>query len=164
MDVAVQAPWAITPEKVEQAVRRLVVAGRSRKIILFGSYVRGETHRDSDLDVLVVAPEGIGNTRAESARLRGALTGIPMCMDILVVRERDFHRLKDRIGLVYREAARRGKVVYEAAEGGVTDADVQEWVAHAKVDLHSARLGQGEPRSAGKPGGVSRATGDREGA
>ena len=114
MSDAAGAPWAITPEKVEQAVRRLVEVGRPRKIILFGSYVRGETHRDSDLDVLVVAEDTVPDARKESARLRGALRGIRMCMDILVVRERDFDRLKDRIGLIYREAVRQGKVVYEA--------------------------------------------------
>jgi predicted nucleotidyltransferase len=108
--------WAITPEKVDLAVKRLIEAGRPHKIILFGSYVRGETHRDSDLDVLVVADDTIPSTRKEGTRLRRALRGIRMCMDILVVRERDFHRLKDQIGLIYREALRHGRVVYEAGQ------------------------------------------------
>jgi len=116
MNDAIQPPWAITPEKVEQAVGRLVAAGRPRKIILFGSCAHGETHRDSDLDVLVVAPDTVENTRAESVRLRSALRGIRMCMDILVVREGDFNRLKDKNGLIYREAVRQGKVVYEAGD------------------------------------------------
>ncbi len=116
MSDPVNAPWAITPEKVEQAVRRLVEAGRPRKIILFGSYARGETHRDSDLDVLVVADDAVRDARRESGRLRRALRGIGMCMDILVVRNADFNRLKDKIGLIYREAARQGKVVYEAGQ------------------------------------------------
>jgi predicted nucleotidyltransferase len=108
--------WAITPEKVDLAVKRLVEAGRPHKIILFGSYVRGETHRDSDLDVLVVTDDTIQSTRKEGARLRGALRGIRMCMDILVVREGDFDRLKDQVGLIYREALRHGRVVYEAGQ------------------------------------------------
>lgn len=90
-----------------------MAAGRPRKIILFGSYVRGDTHRDSDLDVLVVTADDIPSTRKESARLRRALRGIHMCLDVLVVRERDFNRLKDKIGLVYREAFHEGRVVYE---------------------------------------------------
>src|SRR5260221_13650030 len=113
-DAVEPAPWAITPEKVEQAVQRLVEAGRPRKVILFGSYVRGETHRDSDLDVLVVADDGLPNARKESARLRRTLRGIRMCVDVLVVREGDFNRLKDRIGLIYREAFRYGRLVYDA--------------------------------------------------
>ena len=114
MSDAQQPPWAITPEKVELAVNRLVEAGRPHKIILFGSYVRGETHRDSDLDVLVVANDFVGSTRKEGARLRRALRGIRMCLDIQVVREGDFNRLKDQTGLIYREALQHGRVVYEA--------------------------------------------------
>ena|SRR5438034_884485 len=113
-DAMQTAPWAITPQKVEQAVRRLVEAGRPRKVILFGSYVRGETHRDSDLDVLVVTDNAVSNVRTESARLRHALRGLRLGVEVLAVREGDFNRLKDRIGLIYREALRHGKVVYEA--------------------------------------------------
>lgn len=117
MNNAGEPVWKITPEKVEQAVRRLVEAGHPRQIILFGSYVHGQTHPDSDLDVLVVSDDGIKNSRKESARLRRALRGIQLCLDILVVREGDFNRLKDRIGLIYREAARHGKLVYDARHG-----------------------------------------------
>ena len=106
--------WAVTPEKVEQAVRRLVEAGRPRQISLFGSQVSGEPHRDSDLDILVVTEDTVPGVRAESARLRAALRGIPMCMDIQVVRESDYQRLRDQVGLIYREVARRGKTVYQA--------------------------------------------------
>jgi predicted nucleotidyltransferase len=114
MKVATEPRWSITPLKVEEAVRRLVEAGTPRKVILFGSYVEGRAHRDSDLDVLVVADDTVSNTRKESVRLRGALADIHMPMDILVVREGVFNRLKDRIGLIYREALRHGRVVYEA--------------------------------------------------
>jgi predicted nucleotidyltransferase len=116
MNDAAQVPWAITPEKVEEAVRRLVEAGRPRKLILFGSYVHGETDRDSDLDVLVVTEDEVENTRKESARLRRLLRGLRLGVDLLVVREADFNRLKDRIGLIYREAVRDGRVVYEAEQ------------------------------------------------
>jgi len=34
-------------------------------------------------------------------------------LDILVVRETAFERLKEKIGLVYREAARHGRLVYK---------------------------------------------------
>ena len=114
MNEAQHPSWAITPGKVDQAVSRLVEAARPRKIILFGSYVRGESHRDSDLDVLVVADDAVASTRKESVRLRLALRGIRMCLDILVVREADFNRLKGQIGLIYREALQHGRVVYEA--------------------------------------------------
>ena len=83
-----------------------------------GSYVRDEVARDSDVDVLVVADDGVVNTRTESVRLRDAVGSIDMPMDILVVRESRFEGLKDKMGLICCEASRTGRLVYEAQAGG----------------------------------------------
>ena len=53
MSTATEPTWQITPEKVKAVVERLIEVARPKKIILFGSYVRAELSRDSDLDVLV---------------------------------------------------------------------------------------------------------------
>jgi predicted nucleotidyltransferase len=114
MEQSLKSPsWSVTPEKVQEAVRRIVEAGRPLKVILFGSYVRGATHPDSDLDILVVTEDTVENPRKESVRLRRALRGIPMPVDILVVPHSKWEELKDVPGLIYREAAKSGKVVYE---------------------------------------------------
>ena len=105
--------WAVTPEKVEAVVCRLVQAARPRKIILFGSYVRGGTDRDSDLDVLVITGDEPLNPREESIRLRDCVQDIDMPMDILVVPEKTFNELRYTPGLIYREASEQGCVVYE---------------------------------------------------
>jgi predicted nucleotidyltransferase len=106
-------PWAVTPQKVEAVVRRLAEAARPRKIILFGSYVRGRIHRDSDVDILVVTGAEIENPRRESVRLRDCVDDIDMPMDILVVSEKKFEELKGIPGLIYREANEEGRVAYE---------------------------------------------------
>ena len=36
-----EPPWAVTSEKLREAVRRLVEAAHPRRIILFGSRARG---------------------------------------------------------------------------------------------------------------------------
>jgi predicted nucleotidyltransferase len=74
--------WAVTPEKIDAAVKRIVDVARPRKIILFGSALRGETGRDSDLDVLVVIDEEDRDPLKESVRIDKALHGILMPMDI----------------------------------------------------------------------------------
>ena len=114
MDVPSEPVWAVSPKKVEAVIKRLIEVGRPRKVFLFGSYVRGQLHRDSDVDVLVVAGDGVENTRKESVRLRSAVSDILMPMDILVVRENVFEKLKDKVGLIYREAVRHGRLVYDA--------------------------------------------------
>ena len=113
MSVALEVPWAVTPEKVEAVVQRLIEVAHPQKIILFGSYVRGEVNRDSDLDVLVVTDDDIENPHAESARLRRSVRGISMPMDILVVPASEYERLRHRWDLIYHEATENGRIVYE---------------------------------------------------
>ena len=107
--------WQVTDEKVRQAVERIVEAARPRKVVLFGSYVQGMMHRDSDLDVLVITAAEVENPRKESVRIRRALRGIGMPMDILVVSEEQLSACGDTPGLVYREALRGGRIVYDSA-------------------------------------------------
>lgn len=110
--------WAVTPEKVQAAIQRIVDLASPCKIILFGSYVRGETDINSDLDILVVVPDTVVNPRKESVRLQKALRDILMPMDILFVPESHWERFKDTPGLTYRETLKTGKVVYESPEAG----------------------------------------------
>lgn len=109
-----QRQWEITPEKVESAIHKIIEVGRPRKIILFGSYLRKKTHAHSDVDFLIVAGDDIENPRKESVRIRRALRGISMPMDIIVVPETTWNQLKEQPGMIYREASRKGKTVYES--------------------------------------------------
>lgn len=106
--------WEVNPAKVEAAIRKIVEVSRPVKLILFGSYVQGKTSRNSDLDLLVIARNEIGDPRKESVRIRRALRGISMPMDILVIPQSKWDELKDVPGLIYREVLRKGKIAYEA--------------------------------------------------
>jgi uncharacterized protein len=107
--------WRITPEKVRAAVDRVVEACNPRKIILFGSHASGKPGRDSDLDLLVVMDGSIDNPRKASVRIRRALRGLLIPVDIVVIEADRLTDLAEVPGLVYREAVRNGKVVYESA-------------------------------------------------
>ncbi len=108
-------PWQITEKKVQAAVQRIVELSQPLAVILFGSYVKRDAGPDSDLDVLVVAEDTLASCRAESVRLRKALKGILMPMDILVVRSRDLKELTKVPGLIYSTILTEGKIVYERA-------------------------------------------------
>lgn len=108
-------PWAVTYEKIEEAVRKIVSVGHPKQVILFGSAARGDTGRNSDADFLVVTSKEVPSPRQESVRIRRELRGISMPMDILVISEDRLRRLANRPGLIHREALRHGKVLYEAA-------------------------------------------------
>lgn len=112
---SMEAKWEVTPEKAEEAIRRIVEVSQPRRLILFGSYVRGDLKPHSDLDILVITPDEPDTPRRESVRIRRALRGIPMAMDILVVGQETLDRAADVPGLIYREAVREGTVAYESA-------------------------------------------------
>lgn len=114
MQAVSQPPlWAVTPEKIQEAVRRIVEAAHPRKIILFGSHARGNAKTASDLDLLVVEQEVVDRF-SEIVRLHRALRGLILPVDILVISEKDWAEWGDTPGSVYYTARREGKVLYEA--------------------------------------------------
>lgn len=106
--------WAITPDKIDEAVRRIVYAAQPLQVILFGSAAKGQTDRDSDVDLLVIERE-VKNRHAETVRLHRALKGLIMPVDIIVIAQKDFEDWMAFPGSVYRAAHDEGKVLYEAA-------------------------------------------------
>ena len=67
---------------LDEVTRRLVEAAHRDRIILFGSYARGDFDKDSDLDLLVILP-AVDSRFTEMVRLRSVLRGIPMPIDIV---------------------------------------------------------------------------------
>ena len=58
---------------IQEAVDLLMKAARPEKIILFGSYARGDAREDSDLDFLIVEAE-VESRRKKMVRLRRVLS------------------------------------------------------------------------------------------
>ena len=100
-------------EQLDELVRRIVDTAHPLRIILFGSAARGEMGPDSDVDVLVVMPDGT-HRRKTAQFLHTRMAGIGMSVDILVATDNDLERFKDNIGLIYRRVLREGKQLYAA--------------------------------------------------
>ena len=99
---------------IETMVQRIADGFDPEKIIIFGSYARGEIDRDSDLDLLIVMNvEGSLRQKANEIDLMLADRTLPL--DLIVVTPEQFARQKDVIGTIVREAVKDGKVVYERA-------------------------------------------------
>ena len=103
----------ITEATIQEAVDLLMKASKPKKIILFGSYARGDAREDSDLDFLVVEAE-VESRRNEMVRLRRVLSPLRIPVDILVTTERIFREWADTAGTVLCEAAQAGEVMYES--------------------------------------------------
>jgi uncharacterized protein len=113
MKQATAPAWAVTPDKMAEATRRLVEAARPRKIILFGSRARGDAREDSDVDLLIIEGE-VRDRVAEMVRLTRVLKGLVLPVELVVISEAMFDDWADTPGTLYYEAKREGEVLYES--------------------------------------------------
>ena len=103
----------ISEKIIQQAVARLVAAANPSKIILFGSYARGDATEDSDLDLMVIEPE-VSNKFEEMVRLRNVMGDMEVGVDLLVYSDREASRRSQVPGTVLYWAFKEGRVMYDA--------------------------------------------------
>lgn len=100
-------------EHLDQIVHKIVEAVHPLRIILFGSAARSEMGPESDVDVLVVMPDGT-HRRHIAQYLYRCMVGMSIPIDIVVATSADLERHKNTIGLIYRNVLREGRELYAA--------------------------------------------------
>lgn len=93
----------------ERAAR--AAAGPAR-VLVFGSYARGNAHETSDLDLLVIEP-AFSDKAAEYVAIRSAIGRLGVGVDLLLFSEEEFARRSSVPGTLPYWASREGKVVHE---------------------------------------------------
>ena len=102
------------PELIEEIVRRVTNAIHPLRVILFGSAARGEMSSESDVDLLIVVPDGT-RRRDASRKAYRALSGLGVAKDVIVVTESDVKEFGENPSLVIKPALEEGREVYHAA-------------------------------------------------
>ena len=97
-----------------EIVRRVLSVARLDRIILFGSAATGEMTKDSDIDLLVVAPAP-KNRHEERLKIADAIGDIEYPVDVIIIASERFEATKDVIGGIAYPAHKYGRVLYEAA-------------------------------------------------
>jgi predicted nucleotidyltransferase len=99
---------------IEEYVRRLVREFRPIKVVLFGSHAYGVPTLDSDVDLLVVMPDG-GDPLTKAGEIRSR---IPRNFSLdLIVRDPDTLRRRiEQHDWFLKEVDERGKVLHEASD------------------------------------------------
>lgn len=107
------SPVLIDP-RVQQFADRIRRQFNPERIILFGSYARGEQTFDSDVDLLVVI-DAKGSLRKLSVEIGVALSDREIPLDLVVVTPKQYERGKNQIGNIVQPAVSEGRVLYERA-------------------------------------------------
>ncbi len=103
----------ISQQTIDEAVQRLIAASHPAKIILFGSYARGEAGENSDLDFLVILPT-LANKHQEMVRLRRVLRPLQIPVDVLVASTTEVDEWGHLPSTTLYWALTEGKVLHEA--------------------------------------------------
>ena len=94
-------------------VARTVALAAPLRVVLFGSRAAGTARQDSDIDLLVVMPDGTERRRA-MVETGAQLPRDGVGTDLLVSTPEVLARHRTNRGLIYREILRTGRTLYPA--------------------------------------------------
>jgi uncharacterized protein len=104
------------PQKaIDQVVEQIVEKFKPQKIILFGSYARGNPRPESDVDLLVVMETPLKEVK-QSIEIHHQLD-IMFGLDLLVYTPKHLQERLEMGDWFIRDVIKEGKVLYEARAG-----------------------------------------------
>lgn len=103
----------LSQQTIQELVQRIRKAVTVNRIIIFGSAARDLMAYDSDIDVLVVVPNGT-HRRQASEKIYTNLLGFGKPVDVVVATTSDLDQHGDKPGYLYRNALKEGNTIYAA--------------------------------------------------
>ena len=97
----------------QEIVRRIRATAEPEKIILFGSYARGEERADRDLDLFIVLDSVLPRYK-RAVPFYQALSGLGVAKDIVVYTPSEVAEWQTASCSLVATVLREGKVLYES--------------------------------------------------
>jgi len=97
----------------EQIVAFITSKISPERIVLFGSYARGENTEKSDIDILIIM-KNLENERKITGQLYRALLDekISTPIDFIAIDYDKYNTLKNRVGFIYKTIEQEGQILY----------------------------------------------------
>ena len=95
-------------------LEQVVGVAHPLKVILFGSAASGQAGQESDIDLLVVMPDGT-HRRHTAQRLYASIRHVGVPFDLLVATPSDLEKHRQNVGLIYAKILQEGIEVYAAS-------------------------------------------------
>jgi len=99
------------------AAAKEVLGGKLEKVILFGSYARGDYDEESDIDIMVIADIALEEANETRDKIHDVTGDLSLEYDVVVYLSMDcshiFHRYKDASGF-YINVQKDGVLLYAA--------------------------------------------------
>jgi predicted nucleotidyltransferase len=103
----------VTPKLIKYIVNKIVREVQPAKIILFGSYARGDFDKGSDLDLFIVVEDDRESNRVIRRQVDELLWGRRFPVDLLVRKKKDIEWNFRAKNPFYNDIFKEGKVLYE---------------------------------------------------
>jgi uncharacterized protein len=107
-------PYRSAEAAIEDAMFRLIVQLDPEEIWLFGSRARGDHRPDSDIDLLVVLPDGLERDRYTLRAANRPLRGGGAVVEVFPVARRAFEEDPGALGGLVAAARAEGRRLYKA--------------------------------------------------
>jgi predicted nucleotidyltransferase len=100
---------------IDQIISIIVSHISPDKIILFGSYARGDYTNKSDIDLLIIK-KNMKNEHKISDELYMAFfeNKIRIAVDVIPIDYEKYNKLNNQIGYIYKTIKEEGKIIYGA--------------------------------------------------
>lgn len=103
----------ILGQDVEAIIQRVVALTKPEKVFLFGSRVAGRGDSQTDVDLLIIVPDPVGDRQQQQNELRRVLAGDRPLVDPWIMGRLEFEETRDIVGGLAYPATHEGVLVYE---------------------------------------------------
>ena len=98
---------------LDQIVTLITSKISPERIVLFGSYARGDNKEDSDIDILIIVKNLVNERNITSLLYRALLNeNISIPIDFLAIDSEKYNMVKNKTGYIYKTIEQEGKIIY----------------------------------------------------